>query len=859
MERRKRTYTGVKTREISERELKNRVLARRAAAQGIVLLRNDDRVLPLQEGSEVALYGSGAVFTIKGGTGSGDVNERETVSIYEGMKAAGFIITNEDWIASYQEYYKTAKQEWKEAILEKTKTAPGGFFQAYTETAFRPPSGKLIGSADVKKTKTAFYVISRVAGEGADRFYAEGDYLLTSEEKDMIHAVDTLYHNVILVLNTGGVMDLSILEETQNIKALLVLSQPGMEGGNAFADVISGKTAPSGKLTDTWAIHYEDYPNSKTFSHNNKDTVTEKYEEGIFVGYRYFDSFLAEPRYPFGYGLSYTEFGISAGAVSLTGKGTKTPKLSVEAAIRNIGDDCSGREVVQVYATCPRGKMAKEYQRLCAFAKTKELKPGETQKLTITFPLGQLASYVEEKAVWMLEKGYYGIWIGDSSRDTKLVAALFVQQDAITAELKNICVRRQELQEIRPDEKKLRDKTEYWMDKVEKKKVPVLEIKGSEILMETVEYSSPDAPYAGEWKELVDKLTIEQLISLVTGDPGKGQNSVIGAAGLTVPGAAGETSSAALDGSNVASIVLADGPAGLRLSNHYEVDTDGTILTRDFLASIEGGFFAEETKHPEAEVYYQYCTAIPVGTMLAQSFDLELVEEVGKAIAREMEEFEVTLWLAPGMNIHRNPLCGRNFEYYSEDPLVSGMMAAAMTKGVQALGGTGTTIKHFACNNQEDNRKGSNSVISERALREIYLKGFEIAVKSSQPMSIMTSYNSINGVQTANSYDLCTAVARDEWGFAGIIMTDWGTTDDADGKSSSKGCILAGNDLIMPGLPSNHEELRAAIDDGTLTAEDLKKCAARLISIVFQSNQYQDAKSYQEQFGALEAYIETTV
>ena len=333
----------------------------------------------------------------------------------------------------------------------------------------------------------------------------------------------------------------------------------------------------------------------------------------------------------------------------------------------------------------------------------------------------------------------------------------------------------------------------------------------------------------------MDTLSTEKLVALASGDPGKGQGSNLGSAGISVPGSAGETNNCALE-DGVPGIVLADGPAGLRLMKHYNVH-EGKIVNKPFKFSLEGGLFCEGEPADPGETYYQYCTAIPVGTLLAQTWNRELIREVGAMIGTEMEHFGVTLWLAPGMNIHRNPLCGRNFEYYSEDPYVSGTIAAAMTEGVQSNYGCGTTIKHFACNNQEDNRMGSDSVVSERALREVYLKGFEIAVKEAQPMSIMTSYNLINGIHAANNYDLCTESARNEWGFKGAIMTDWTTTEQGDSCTAS-GCMRAGNDLVMPGCFGDHDNLRKGLKEGTLKIEDLRACIARLVSVIWKSNQY---------------------
>ena len=371
------------------------------------------------------------------------------------------------------------------------------------------------------------------------------------------------------------------------------------------------------------------------------------------------------------------------------------------------------------------------------------------------------------------------------------------------------------------------------------KGLPVLEIGAAGFEAKEIFYKKNSELVEKEAAEFVDTLSIEELIDLAAGDPGKAQGGNLGAAGISVPGSAGETHRCAIE-KGLASIVLADGPAGLRLMKYYHVN-DGRIVSMPFEFSLEGGLFYDGPTDLPGERYYQYCTAIPVGTMLAQTWNTGLIQEVGAMIGKEMEYFGVTLWLAPGMNIHRNPLCGRNFEYYSEDPYVAGTIAASMTKGVQSNYGCGTTIKHFACNNQEDNRMGSDSIVSERSLRELYLKGFEIAVKESHPLSIMTSYNLINGIHAANSYDLCTDVARNEWGFDGAIMTDWTTTENGADCTAS-GCMRAGNDLVMPGCFGDHDNLKKELEEGTLKPEDLKACIARLVSVIWRSNQYEETK-----------------
>ncbi|HCS68213.1 MAG TPA: hypothetical protein DIW34_08655 [Oribacterium sp.] len=347
---------------------------------------------------------------------------------------------------------------------------------------------------------------------------------------------------------------------------------------------------------------------------------------------------------------------------------------------------------------------------------------------------------------------------------------------------------------------------------------------------------------------IASTLEVKDLIPLLMGEFNRNQ-AALGAAGQRVPGAAGETSHALEALLHIPGISMADGPAGLRLSRSYLVDREsGQALQTGIDANLENGFFASEPEQPEKyERWYQFTTAWPVGTNLAETWNEELLEAVGRATGMEMEEFHVAWWLAPGMNIQRNPLNGRNFEYYSEDPLLSGKMAAAITKGVQSLPGVGTTIKHFACNNQENNRMGVDVRVSERALREIYLRGFEIAVKESQPMCIMTSYNEINGVHSANNRDLCTELARREWHFQGVVMTDWATTL-AGGGSDAATCITAGNDLIMPGAASDQTSIEQAYAEGRLSEQDIRAAAERILNIVLRTNGYEDAMSYYARF-----------
>ena len=828
-----RSFSGTKNSEIQSWEIEHRKTARRAAAEGIVLLKNEDHILPLKQGSSVAIYGAGAGKTIKGGTGSGDVNERENVSVFQGMKNAGFYVTNEEWIESYEKIYDKARQDWKDDILSRTGEGADtmDFFAVYSTTPFVMPAGDPITKpADGENTDTAVYVLSRVAGEGADRNADKGDYYLNDEEYQMLADICEYYRDVIIVINAGAQVDLSFMDEFSNIKALLSIVQPGMEGGNALADIMSGKVNPSGKLTDSWAYKFEDYPNADTFSHNNGNVDTEIYEEGIYVGYRYFDTFGVPVRYGFGFGLSYTEFEISDYCL----ENVSAEKITISATVKNTGK-VSGKEVVQIYVSLPGGILEKEARRLCAYTKTSELKPGESEKVSLVIDMDQLTSYDEKRAAWILEGGFYGIWAGNSLASAKLCAGVKLDKEVISCQVKNLFPLKQKLEEKTQEAGKTSAREKEAEQLASAEDIMVAELHADDFKTKIIDYKKNKALYEKEAKEFVDTLSEEELIDLAAGDPGKAQGGNLGAAGISVPGSAGETHRCAID-KGLASIVLADGPAGLRLMKYYHVN-NGSIVSMPFEFSLEGGLFYDDSKELPGERYYQYCTAIPVGTLLAQTWNQNLIREVGAMIGTEMEYFGVTLWLAPGMNIHRNPLCGRNFEYYSEDPYVSGSIAAAMTEGVQSNYGCGTTIKHFACNNQEDNRMGSDSVVSERALRELYLKGFEIAIKEAQPMSIMTSYNLINGVHAANNYDLCTETARNEWGFKGMIMTDWTTTEHGDNCTAS-GCMRAGNDLVMPGCFGDHDNMYRELEAGTLDIEDLKACIARLVSVIWKSNQY---------------------
>lgn len=806
-------HSGTKKHSMSDREIRNGLLSEKAAEEGIVLLKNDKKILPLNISTKIGLYGAGAGKTVKGGTGSGDVNNRSNISIYQGLKESGIQIVSEKWLANYESIYAEARRAWKEKILEEAKFVENPF-DAYAENPFAMPEGRAVTAEDTVDAQTAIYVVSRISGEGKDRRRVEGDYYLSRREREDIRFLDAQKIPTVLILNSGGPVELTdILEETENICAVLNISQLGQRGGLALANVLLGKVTPGGKLTATWARRYEDYPCAEEYSYLNGKLEREEYKEGIYTGYRYFDTFGVKPLFPFGYGLSYTEMQIRFHGMKTSGDG-----VEVEAEVTNTGETFSGKEVVQVYVSLPQDESGKEYRRLAGFAKTKLLKPGEKELLKIRIDRKTLAYFSEEQHAWIAEKGYYAVWVGNSIASLTLAAMLGVPESVILDKT-NILENQTDITEEVYDRQNLSARTLKWKEKAENEKIG-----------RYIYYPEPEKRTECTCQP-ENKIPAKDLLPLFYGNIA-GISSNLGAAGIRVPGSAGETTAALYEQYGVSPLIMADGPAGLRLQQNYEVDREtDTVYGIGVLGSLENGYLRTDETHENADRYYQFCTAFPVGTALAQTWDTALVEKVGIAVAEEMEEFHIDLWLAPGLNIQRNPLCGRNFEYYSEDPLLSGTMAAAMTKGVQSRPGCGVTIKHFACNNQEDNRMGVDAQVSERALREIYLRGFEIAVKESRPVAIMSSYNLLNGVHAANSVDLCTAIVRKEWGFDGVIMSDWNTTVPEDGSIPWK-CVTAGNDIIMPGNAADAENIRKAFEDGKLSEEVVRMCAGRILNLI---------------------------
>ena len=835
--------------EVTPQEIEHAKLARKLAGECVVLLENDG-VLPLEVKGKIALYGSGVRKTIKGGTGSGDVNSRSVVNIEQGLKEAGFEITTSRWLDRYDAKWKSVVESHEEFVMAESKRRGAPPIVVEFDNPLQGIAPVEITEEDIlsSQTDTAVYVITRNSGEGTDRSCEKGDYLLFDEEKENLSLLVEYYAKVVVVLNIGGVMDMHSINGINGINAIVLMSQLGNIGGHVLADVLLGNVNPSGKLTDTWAKDYYDYPSSKGFSHNNGDVHDEYYTDGIYVGYRYFDTFGVEPEYCFGYGMSYTDFDIDTASVTLSGV-----KAVVKAKVRNTGAKYSGKEVVQVYVSAPEGKLDKPYQELAAYEKTKLLAPCEEQTLEITFDIASLSSYSEAEAAWILEAGDYVVRVGNSSKNTAVAGILRLADTIKTEEVRNVFALDCELEEIKAPKR-----ADEAID------ANVVTVNSSSISTRKVSYyetrKEMDAGSEKAWtiddvkngrctvEQLTAQLSIEDMAVLCVGTRRNSKGlSIVGGASYSVPGAAGDSAGILEESRGIRGLILADGPAGLRLQPHFRADSEGKILPGGEKRGNYETPFENVAKEGETD-YYQYCTAIPIGWALAQSWNREMVTQAGDMIGEEMEQFHIDLWLAPALNIHRNPLCGRNFEYYSEDPLVSGRIAAAITLGVQKHEGKGTTIKHFAANNQEDNRFFINAHVSERAMREIYLKGFEIAVRESKPFSIMTSYNLVNGVHTANRKDLIQYAARDEWGFDGVVMTDWFTSQNVPmltGKfehkypiSASTGCIYAGNDLQMPGCQENVDDIVKAVMSGesvdgySITLADLQFNAANLIRVV---------------------------
>ncbi len=809
------------TKEASALELKNRALARKAAAEGFVLLKNDG-TLPLKE-KRIALYGAGARMTVKGGTGSGAVRERYSVTIEQGLQNAGYEIASTPWLDRFDRFYADTYEAYRQEQEERVRGMQNFYQILGTVTPFRHPTGIPITEEDVAASgcDTALYVLARQAGEGNDRVDEQGDYRLDDVERENLEFVSRHYKHLVVIVNCGGVIDLSFLD-TLHVSALVYFVQGGEEGGNALADVLSGKQNFSGRLATSWAYRFEDLPSNTSYSYLGGDKYNQEYNEGIYVGYRFFDSFGVKPRYRFGYGLSYTSF-----ALSLIGIVPENGEIAVKAAVKNTGER-TGRETVLLYASVPFGKTGAEAKRLVAFAKTKELRPGEEETVVLSMALRELSCYDDGQAAWVLRAGKYPLFLGDAP-----CAVLTAAQEYVLEQCANVCPPQHEISEITPP-----PRPAFCADGLPRLSLDAIVPEALVHRYETPQASDP----------VTDGMSAEQLIRLTVGGGTSNKNLQVEAMG-----ASGTTTPELYEALGIPNAILSDGPAGLNLTSQVVELPDGSTKAARVAENLEAykryffGFAGMALKSQMADpkdgtVHYQYATAWPCSQLLAQSFDQALLEEVGDAVGAEMEAFGVTVWLAPGMNIHRNPLCGRTFEYYSEDPLVSGKLAAAIVRGVQKHPGKGMSVKHFAANNCELERNMSSSNLTERTLRELYLRGFEIAVRESKPMTVMAAYNKVNGVYCTNNYDLLVKVLRNEWGFEGMVMSDWDSM-----KATREDCTvpLSGDvqkaaasqcDLVMPGRPDQVEALQKGLESGAVRLDDLRRSAARVLWMVRQNS-----------------------
>lgn len=731
-------------------------LSRRAAAEGMVLLKNDENVLPLTQKNRVALFGKAGADYVKGGGGSGDVTVAYVRNLCDGMevkKAEGKVQIFEPLYEFYRENVRRQRSEGKN---------PG-----YTVEPEIPTH--LLKEAAVV-CDTAIISICRFSSEAWDRKGepGDGDFYLSREEEKMVADVTAAFERIVVVLNVGGVVDTTWFAHNEKIKAVLMAWQGGMEGGLAQADILCGDICPSGKLVDTFAGSFADYPSSENFN-ESKDYVC--YTDDIFVGYRYFETIpgaAEKVNYPFGYGLSYTTFAWKCIQTQVTKE-----QIHVMVSVTNTGK-VAGKEIIQLYTTAPKCRLEMAHIELRNFAKTGLLQPGETQTLEMTVDTDQLAAYDEEKAAWVIPAGIYEVRVGTDIRSTARVCTYEETQERVVLQTVNRCVPRKlpcrmkadgTYEQLAMSEYEPKYDTTGWPNRIGWKPEHILPDQ-SDIWASDEERVKLDRVLEGKvtLDDVVNGLTDDELVVLVGGCANRGVADTRGIGGLHY-----------LD---ITPVMTADGPAGLR------VNADRGVKT----------------------------TAWPVATALACSWDADLVYEVGVAGAREVLENNIGMWLTPAINIHRSPLCGRNFEYYSEDPLVSGVLASAMVRGIQSQK-VSACVKHFCCNNKETNRSWSDSRVSERALREIYLKGFEIVVKNSDVWAVMTSYNLLNGTYTSENKELLMGILRGEWGYDGLIVTDWNNAAEPYRE------YLAGNNVRMP--YGSHRRLKKAMELGLISREDL--------------------------------------
>ena len=776
----------------------------------LFLNRND--AFPLSSPCKLLLIGSGARQTLKGGTGSGEVESRYYTTCEQGLESAGFEIVSKDWLDKFPQFKKAKRQSFVNLQKELAESYKGDVCEFQTGAA--QPEAEYDLPLEYQ-ADASIYVISRLSGENSDRRLIKGDIYLTDSEIRDILLLNEKYEKFMLVLNVVGPVDLT---PVKNVKNILLLSQLGVVTGDILADIVLGKANPSGKLATTWSA-IKDYRYIDEFGGFNNT----RYIEGLYVGYRFFDSFQVKPLYPFGFGLSYTDFSINKKSLS-----NKKSEITIDVEVKNDGK-YDGKEVVQVYVSPSQENKDKPYQSLVAFKKTPVIKPNEKANLSLSFRLEDIARYDEENAQYILDKGNYIIRVGNCSNKTEVYGYISLGENIITQKLKNVGGKA-DFPPLSP-EIKIND------DLTSAQKI--------ELTKDDFEYIQINYDYKSKINEKVKNFSNEELCKLSLG---KFVDDIKDDTIYQYLGTAGETCQSIKEIDKF--LILVDGPAGIRVAQKYGIDEKGkyrlseNVFVRDMKDFMDPQEYAktdmpDNNKDRKGKIYYCNFTAIPVATALAQTFNEEFLEKIAKdVVGEEMDSFKFQVWLAPALNIHRNILCGRNFEYFSEDPLISGKMAAALSRGVQTHKNRAVTIKHFTCNNQELNRKNSNSILSERVLREIYLKGFQIAIKEGKPHCLMTSYNLINGEHASQRRDLIIDVLRCEWGFDGLIMSDWYESEDIPNKVSyypsqmASFNIKAGNDLQMWGRKRDYEVVMQAVKDGVVTRDDLLETASRVYNTI---------------------------
>lgn len=769
-------------------------IARQAVAEGLVLIENKGNVLPFKKGMEIAVFGRIQTNYYKSGTGSGGmVNVSHVTNIPEGLIESRVVTINNDLLKTYMDWER-----------ENPFAVGLGWGMEPWSQEEMPVSLELVEKAS-ESSDAALVIIGRTAGEDKDSTNTPGSYRLTEVELNMMKKVRSRFSKMVVLLNVGGIMDMSFIDDIKP-DAVLYGWQGGMVGGHGTADVLTGKVCPSGRLTDTIAYNIEDYYSDKNFG----DPVTNYYCEDIYVGYRYFETFAQKKvRYPFGYGLSYTEFKTETESFVCD---KEKQKVCVDVNVTNTGK-YAGKQVVQIYASAPQGKLGKPAKVLIAFDKTKELRPNETQSLHIEADFYDFASYDDSGITghpysFLLEEGDYSFYLGDNVRETTLIETVKLDK-MILKELTQALAPYVEFKRIRPDEHMEimeEDVPLAAMTQEEKsiqnlpREIPFTGHKGI-MLSDVLKDEKSENINSPKMMEFIAQLSDEELASIIRGE-GMGSS-------LVTPGTAAAFGgvSKKLRELGIPVACCDDGPSGLRF------DCGAKAFS------------------------------LPNGTLLGCSFNEELNCKLFEFLGLEMISNKVENVLGPGMNIHRHPLNGRNFEYFSEDPFVTGKLAAAQLKGLKKYGLSGT-VKHFCANNQEFRRRHSNTVVSERALREIYLKGFEIVVKSGYCDSIMTTYGKLNGRYTANFFDLTTTVLRNEWGFKGIVMTDWwaAITSRPDGGQKSTDfdqMTRAQNDIYMvcPDGETNAsgDNTLDALAAGTVTRGELQRNAMNICYYVMHS------------------------